>query len=228
MSEKRIGAVAIFVKTPGLSPIKTRLASTVGGSAAEHFHLLSAKAGASAVQIVSLEVGALTPYWAVAEKEGLTSEHWQSFQTIWQGEGDLGSRLAQVYDELIQQHSFVIFMGADSPHITKGLIMQAATILSNAISATFVLGRAKDGGFYLFGGNSTIPHDIWLDVPYSVATTASELASKISSIGPIIELQTMVDVDCAADFAVLLQDNIDFADLTLEQRDVILWVREMV
>ena len=44
------GAIAIFVKTPGLSPVKTRLAVKLGQKVAEEFHLTSAQAVAETVQ----------------------------------------------------------------------------------------------------------------------------------------------------------------------------------
>ena len=108
MGQDKTGAVAIFVKTPGLSPIKTRLAASIGQSAAEWFHLMSAKAVESVVLRASHADGALSPYWAVAEKQALDTPHWKSFQTIWQGEGSLGERLSHIYDELIERHPFFI------------------------------------------------------------------------------------------------------------------------
>ncbi|HCO24225.1 MAG TPA: hypothetical protein DIT97_14715, partial [Gimesia maris] len=47
------GAIAVFVKTPGYSPLKTRLAQSVGTVQAEQFHILSAKAVAAVVQSVA-------------------------------------------------------------------------------------------------------------------------------------------------------------------------------
>ena len=45
-------AIAIFVKTPGLSPIKTRLAKTLGQVAAENAYRLSVKSiKATVVQV---------------------------------------------------------------------------------------------------------------------------------------------------------------------------------
>ena len=46
----RPGGAAIWVKTPGLSPVKTRLAASIGVEAAERFHLLSALAVAASIQ----------------------------------------------------------------------------------------------------------------------------------------------------------------------------------
>lgn len=226
MPNRKTGAIAVFVKTPGLSPIKTRLAASIGSSAAEWFHVLSAKAVESVVSHATRAEGVLTPYWAVAEKEALDSPHWKSFQTVWQGDGPLGERLSHVYDELIRDHSFVIFIGADCPHIASRLLRESAAILSLAKGAAFVLGRADDGGFYLFGGTAPIPRQEWLDIPYSVDTTASELAKRVATIGTIKELPRLLDVDTADDMAKLLHACAGNADLTIEQWTLLKWVQE--
>ncbi len=53
-------AIAIFVKTPGVSPLKTRLAASLGQEKALHFYKLSLKC-----IISTLEETAINPYWAV-------------------------------------------------------------------------------------------------------------------------------------------------------------------
>ena len=226
MPNRKTGAIAVFVKTPGLSPIKTRLAASIGNSAAEWFHLLSAKAIESVVSHASHAEGVMIPYWAVAEKEALDSPHWKSFQTVWQGDGALGERLSRVYDELIRRHSFVIFIGADSPHIASRLLSESAAILSRAEGAAFVLGRADDGGFYLFGGTAPMPHQVWLDVPYSVETTASELVKRVETLGAIEELPRLLDVDTVDDMAKLLPACAGDSNLTIEQWILLKWVQE--
>src|SRR6476620_4510872 len=94
-------AIAVFVKTPGMSPVKTRLAKTIGVQAAERFYLLSA----ASVEAVIREVVhhsfkpdvQLCPYWALAEEAADSYPLWQRFQKIFQGNGTLGDRLNQVY-----------------------------------------------------------------------------------------------------------------------------------
>lgn len=226
MPSRKTGAIAVFVKTPGLSPIKTRLAASIGTSAAEWFHLLSAKAVESVVSHASGADSVLTPYWAVAEKEALDSPHWKSFKTIWQGDGALGERLSRVYDELIGRHSFVIFLGADSPHIASRVLRESASILSRAENATFLLGRAEDGGFYLFGGTAQVPRHIWLEVPYSVGTTASVLAKVLETVGAVHELPRLLDVDTEDDMAKLLSACAGTSELTPEQWTLLKWIQE--
>lgn len=186
------GAIAIFVKTVGLSPIKTRLAKSIGQAAAETFHTLAAQAVAAVVRQVNESNPVLTPYWAVAELEGVAHPTWQSFPRIFQGEGELGTRLSSVYSSLRQNHSFVLLLGADAPQITVKDLRQAAIWAS---WGTFVLGPATDGGFWLFGGSQEIPRSLWESVPYSDARTAEALSQKIAQIGKIQQLPTLFDVD---------------------------------
>ena len=56
-------AIAIFVKTPGISPIKTRLAASIGQQKAEDFYRLSLKSLVSTLKEIDI-----TPYWAVGGK----------------------------------------------------------------------------------------------------------------------------------------------------------------
>lgn len=190
--------VAIFVKTPGLSPLKTRLASTIGEELAEEFHVLSA----SAVEAVVAKAGQtnqIHPFWAVAEDDGLENVLWSKFPRVWQGEGGLADRLDRVYSTLRDDKEHVILIGADTPQMTTEILSEAHHILAEATEPQFVIGRSDDGGFYLFGGNSPIPHNVWQSVSYSESTTADQLASAIKSFGPIHELPMLSDVDIFGD-----------------------------
>ena len=190
------GAVAIWVKTPGLSPVKTRLAAGVGAKSAGEFYRLSVQAVEAVVKCAAAgRPGLLTPYWAVAEDAGAAS--WRSFAVVPQGEGGLGTRLSRVYDALLARHAWVLFIGADAPQITAALLGEAADATA---AGEWVLGPATDGGFYLFGGGKPLMRDVWESVTYSAATTASELAGRL---GRVRYLPELFDVDTAAELAKL-------------------------
>lgn len=217
------GAVAIFVKTPGLSPVKTRLAQTIGREAAEEFYRLSARAVEAVVRHAA-EDGRLTPYWAVAERDGLEHPLWQGFARVAQSGGGLGERLAHVYDELIRRHEFVLFLGADSPQVSAGTLREATDALGDAGGRSFVLGRSHDGGFYLFGGSGQLPSQVWREVPYSQPNTAEELARRLRRIAPVVELPNLCDVDCAEDLLRLRVELRRLSPMLDEQRQVLEWV----
>lgn len=185
------GAIAIFVKTVGLSPIKTRLAQGIGQTAAETFHLLAAAAVAAVVRQAAAQ-HRLAPYWAVAEPQGMTNPAWQSFPQILQGKGHLGTRLAWVYNQLLQRHPFVLMLGADSPQISPYHLSQAAIW---AEAGYFTLGPAADGGFYLFAGSQPISRSIWESIPYSSSQTAQSLIQAIAPLGSVQQLSPLLDVD---------------------------------
>jgi len=84
------GAIAVFVKTPGQSPVKTRLAASLGRENAELFHLTAARSVVSVTQQMKAKTD-IKNYYAVAEQSALEHHYWQDLPCLWQGEGGLGS-----------------------------------------------------------------------------------------------------------------------------------------
>ncbi|MGZ8470613.1 MAG: DUF2064 domain-containing protein [Gemmatirosa sp.] len=152
-------ALAVWVKTPGRSPTKTRLAHAIGRAAAEAFYRHAVDAVCEGVEhAVALAPDLLTPYWAVAEDDPAAWACWTGFAVVPQGAGGLGERLSTVYDALSARHRAVLFIGADAPQLEPASLVAAARALAGS---DFVLGPAADGGFYLFGGRTPLPRDAW-------------------------------------------------------------------
>ena len=220
----RQGAIVIFVKTPGYSPLKTRLAQTIGQTQAEQFHCLSAAAVAAVIQEVALQKP-VTPYWAVAEEAALEDLLWSQFATIFQGTGDLGTRLAHVNRVLSEKHDFVIFLGADAPQLPVSYLTDAVDLLMNVTEQRqFVLGPADDGGFYLFGTPVCLSQEAWLNVPYSTANTAEKLLAQLEGQGNIHRLPALTDVDTVRELQTIIHEQNTGAPLLPEQLQVIEWI----
>lgn len=205
-------ALAIFVKTPGRSPIKTRLAAGIGPDSAAAFYTRAVQA----VREVAASTPALTPYWAVAEAE--IDPMWNDFATISQGDGDLGDRLDHIYRTLLARHGHVLLIGADTPQITPALLAQARDA-----ATPFAMGRAEDGGFWLFGGRQPIPVETWRAVPYSTEHTAERLRALIGETTPLEELR---DVDHAEDLPELYYALLQLETLTPGQAALRDWLAE--
>lgn len=176
------------------------------------------------------EKGELVPYWVIAEKPGLEYSLWHGFARIWQGDGDLGERFARVYEELKRRHDFVIFIGADSPLLMPRHLWESYSLLaapSALIDNLFVLGRARDGGFYLFGGGSEISKDVWTSVEYSSADTAKQLKELLRLLGTTRELEELPDVDTLGDLMSLPDDPGAQAKLLEPQKDLLRWIRQI-
>lgn len=224
------GAVAVFVKTPGLSPVKTRLAATLGHQQAEQFFLL-AKDAIAAMLAEARAVGAaadieLHAYWAVGEAKGVQHPLWQTdgMRRMHTGEGGLGERMCHVYNTLLAEYDFVLLLGMDSPQNTPANLLRAAEYLRTPDSLVF--GPVYDGGFYLLGGNAPIALEQWLAVTYSAEDTLEKLVAQMTQPAAQIRyLPKLTDVDTQPDLAAICAEMPDEA--LPEQQAVIDWIQSL-
>ncbi len=194
-------ALAIFVKTPGLSPVKTRLAESIGAAAAARFHRLGAAAVAA---VARTGMPTVTPYWAVAEADPAATTAWPEFPIVYQGDGDLGLRMHRVYSELLERHGSVLLIGADIPQVRPWHLTQATARLADP-AVGFVLGPAADGGFWLFGGNRLVRRRVWQSVRYSQPDTCTAFCRRLPEGGVVATLPVLTDVDTVDDLPRLQQ-----------------------
>lgn len=187
-------ASAIFVKTPGLSGIKTRLAKDIGKDKAALFYKLALGSSKSLIKNISVPGAALHFYWAVAEKQGLGDSLWSGENTVFQNLGGLGERLNHIYQELFQENDLVFFMGSDSPHIDSSYLSAKLLDFINSEN-DFLIGPAEDGGFYFLAGKVPIAKEVWCGVQYSSETTLAELVEGLEPLGSIEYIRTDFDVD---------------------------------
>ena len=193
-------AIAVFVKTPGLSPVKTRLAATIGTAAAEQFYTHCTEAIRETLETASKTMD-IVPFWAVGEEAGLSHPLWQGFEAIYTGEGDLGERQHHIYQRLLAKYQRVILIGADSPQLSSMHLNNAIEALD---SHRFALGPAVDGGYYLLAGRAPIAKDIWTNVTYSAADTAEQLLTQLPSTAAILD--SITDVDTIEDLTGLKRE----------------------
>lgn len=221
-------AIAIFVKTVGYSPVKTRLSSSIGKGLAESFYSQSLVAISEVMNKLSKDNSCLTIYWAVAEKEALDSPLWSGFEVVSQGEGtSLGERLSHVYCELSAKYEGVCFIGGDSPHIPVSNYKSGIFKLINSTEETFIMGNTLDGGFYFFGGKKAIPQKIWTRVEYSQNTTAENLERNLLSIGKVETIDLNYDIDELVDLERYAGIDLMNEELLPAQKELIKWGRAL-
>jgi rSAM/selenodomain-associated transferase 1 len=214
--------LAIFVKTPALSPAKTRLWPALGRARAEALYLECAAAVASVAEQAQ-RASAVQPYWAVAEAEGLDAPIWQRLPRLSQGEGGLGARMAGVYSQLLHRHDAAVLIGADAPQLQASMLAQAAAWLDAAVPR-LVLGRAEDGGFWLFGGNVALDAAAWECIAYSRADTAACFQATFNGCGDWLQLPALRDLDTIDDLAPVHAALAALHAPTPEQRRVANWL----
>ncbi|MEO8747101.1 MAG: DUF2064 domain-containing protein [Rhodanobacter sp.] len=217
-------ALAIFVKTPGLSPVKTRLATGVGAQAALQFHQLAAAATAEVARCCEAWV---TPYWAIAEAGPVAAARWPGFASLHQGESQLGERLHKVYVQLLLRQARVLLIGADAPQLTARLLRAALAVLDDP-RTPFVIGDASDGGFWLFGGRQPVPRELWTGVRYSQPHTASDFRRMLAPLGAIGTVGCLTDVDRADDLPALRLALLAVADPLPAQQRLLEWLDVVV
>ncbi len=218
-SQQSSVALAIFVKTPELSPVKTRLAREIGETQARTFYehaLLATEALA-----LELPEQGIQPYWAVTEPEAMSHPRWQSLPRICsaqpvptlqeelQEEPDkaadtlsLGYRLASVFAQLRQQHDTVMVIGSDCPQIDRQTLLAARHLAAQNPDAV-VFGPSEDGGFYLAASSSELPAELWLKTTYSHRNTYLWLKQACKPDYSIIELPPLQDIDELEDLMAL-------------------------
>jgi len=223
---KKSAAVAVFVKTPGFSPVKTRLSASLGIDEAEAFYRLSVQAMVEILRDVQSRAVAnqWDAYWAVAEAAPECHSQWHDFPVIPQGDGELGQRLAAIYSRLLQDYQQVVLVGGDCPQLSAQVFEEAQRL---ARDGSFVLGPARDGGFYLLLGQTALPPGFWESIPYSVGHTMETLVMKLMDLGHSVRfLPHLSDVDQVADLAVLGVELSRLGQRTRHQEKICDWLRQ--
>ncbi|MHB8132091.1 MAG: TIGR04282 family arsenosugar biosynthesis glycosyltransferase [Mobilitalea sp.] len=223
-------AIAIFCKTPGLSPIKTRLSDEIGRKNAEDFYQLSLFSIKETVHRVLNEYkNEVDAYWAVAEKEAVLLPLWSSFQCIWTGEGSLGERIYHIYEKLLPLYDQVIIIGSDSPQITVEYLMTAIDKLSQN-NLDGILGPCRDGGFVLFGGKKLIQESTWTEIVYSREDTLKQLKIRLDQLNYGYQMiAELGDVDTYEDLIMLVNDYLKLGTkIQHRQKTLFNWLQEIL
>ena len=215
----------MFVKTPALSPVKTRLWPAIGKEEATQLFVHAAEATCSVVRR-AMSHCSMQAYWAVAEVAAVHEKCWTGLPTIVQGSGGLGERMAQVYNQLRRDHHAAVLIGADSPQLAA-TVLEAAVAWLDAGEPRLVIGPADDGGFWLFGGNVELPGTAWKEPEYSRADTARAFMAAMNQQGRWLSLASLRDLDRADDIQPVASALAELADPTEQQRSLLTLLEQL-
>lgn len=141
----------IFTRNPELGKVKTRLAKTVGNKKAlEIYKFLLNKTKEISINTNSDKA----VFYSVKVRE---NDIWdKNYYQKYQQEGkDLGERMLNAFKtSFLKGYKKVIIIGSDLYDLTSNQINEAFEKLN---SHDFVIGPAKDGGYYLLGMKSLEP-----------------------------------------------------------------------
>lgn len=189
------GTLIVFVKAPMAGRVKSRLARAIGaGRAAALYRVLTALTLAEANKAGMRTVLAVDPPSAL----GCWRHLWpRAFARVGQARGDLGRRLSAAIRSAPRGPVAVI--GSDAPGLRARHLRAAFAALGRADA---VVGPAADGGFWLLGlARRRAAPRLFEGVSWSSASALAEVLASLPSGFSVARLQTLRDIDEAADLA---------------------------
>jgi len=194
MTSTQKNALIIFVRTPLLGKVKTRLAATVGNGQALKIY----------VQLLQhtkkVAGGANSTCFVFYADEIQLNDMWPlpMFSKKLQANGDLGHRMQNAFEEVFAEgYQKVCIVGSDCPGLTTNHIDNAFELLNNN---EVVIGPSYDGGYYLLA-MKILQCNLFKNIPWSTAEVMVDTISKLNHVGTSFALLTKLsDVDTEGDW----------------------------
>jgi len=136
----------IFIKNPELGKVKTRLAASIGDSSALRIYkeLLN--------KTFEVTTNLKMKKWIFYSDSIESEDQWnEGYTKKLQKGNDLGERMLNAFDEAFKaDFQCVCIIGSDCFELTSDIVLDAFFKLRKN---SFVIGPARDGGYYLLGMN---------------------------------------------------------------------------
>jgi glycosyltransferase A (GT-A) superfamily protein (DUF2064 family) len=204
-------AIICFVKTPGLSPYKTRLNNILNSEQKLYLYNYLLNKSQSLLKDCSQSKFRPDIFWSVAEENGLRYPFFctQGMMTLYQGSGDLAQRLMNTHSQLKKRYEIISFIGADCPYLKSEELIASYEKIQKY---SWVWGPAMDGGFTYTTFRSKVPVNFWEGDIYSKSDTLEKLLERCSATVNI-NTTKLEDIDDKISFVnylkFLLQKNIN-------------------
>lgn len=186
-------AIIIFVRTPELGKVKTRLAASIGNEEALDVYV---KLLQHTLEIVQQITADKFVYYADAF---LDEDMWSAINAnrfVQQGEG-LGDRLQHACSAVANLgYKKMIILGSDCPELSPDIIRKGLFILDGKDAC---IGPAKDGGYYLLGLKN-YHHTIFENIDWSTDKVCAQTCAQLTDAGLTYEmLPELSDIDTVED-----------------------------
>ena len=193
--------VLVVAKAPVPGQAKTRLAASVGDTAAADIAAaaLLDTLDAVAAAPVAARVVALTGELSAASYGAEITAGLADFTVVPQRGADFAERLANAHIDAaaVSGGLPVLQIGMDTPQVTDELIGDCAREL---LAADAVLGLARDGGWWVLGVTEGAMADCLRTIPMSRSDTGAVTLAALENTGNHVSLvSTLADVDTIGD-----------------------------
>ncbi len=179
--------ILIFTRNPKLGKCKTRLAKTIGNENALAVYKLLLQHTAKIVAQTPYDKAV---YYSVKIRK---NDMWDdnSYQKYQQHGNDLGERMHNAFKESFQRgYKKVIIVGSDLYDLKASHINEAFEKLN---TNDFVIGPAKDGGYYLLG-MKTLTKTIFENKEWGTETVRENTLKDLQNQS-VFQLETLNDID---------------------------------
>lgn len=157
----------IFTKNPELGKCKTRLAKSIGDTAALEVYKKLLQHTAKVTQDLSADKVVFYNIKPI-DQDDFSSTH---FSKKTQRGNDLGEKMSNAFQEGFQNnYEKVVIIGSDLYDLQTRDIDEAFLQLTHN---DYVIGPAKDGGYYLLGMKKFTP-EVFQEINWSTATVLKE------------------------------------------------------
>ncbi len=215
--------LGMFAKHWQAGQVKTRLAASIGPSAAADIYLVFLE---HLVDTLDCCADCRTLVFAPEDKlELFESQFGDTWDYQAQAQGDLGRRLSHFFHQSTRQAATQgksIVIGSDTPHLRPEVISEVESLLDHY---PVVLGPSQDGGYYLIAINTNVMPmevDLFSEIPWSTDQVLQHTLDRLDNHGLQYHLLSeMLDVDDLAGLKNLfdeLQGAADPVDLQLIKR----------
>lgn len=201
----------IFVKNLVPGHVKTRLAEEIGIDGALDVYQYLVEYTAEITK--DLEMDKAIFYSEYVEIEDIWDV--EKYKLFIQKGADLGERMQNAFAKGFELgYKQVVIIGSDSIELTDKHINEAFKELDNN---EFVIGPAKDGGFYLLGMKKPNPQ-LFTDKKYSHKNVLNELLTEISKTK--LEFHLLEEINDIDTFQDLKDSDIDFQFVDPYEEDI--------
>ena len=185
----------IFVKNEQVGKVKTRLADSVGDKKALEIYQKLLRHTLDITQ--KIKVDREVWYSEFIPKEDIWPD--SLFAKRPQEGDDLGKRMAAAFKDSFEEEGYskVVIIGSDCAELTTAIIEEAFKCLEKN---DFVIGPAKDGGYYLLGMRN-FTSELFEGISWSSETVFRSTIEKIKDVGAsCAKLDILNDIDTIEDW----------------------------
>lgn len=190
-------AVLIFVRAPVAGRVKTRLAAEIGAEPALRVYRRLAEHAVAQARALGADVSVRIHFTPADTGEAVRAWLGAGAEYLPQAEADLGARMRIAFEAAFAAgFRRVVIIGSDLPELSRDTLRRAFALLDTHRA---VLGPARDGGYYLLGMREMIA-EIFGGVPWSTPRVLDATLARLRAAGASAAmLETLADVDEAAD-----------------------------